>query len=117
MSGVLLHFAKLYYAGMAANGPLAEFELHEVEENLDRAIALRPRERGVDLAGLNEAFKESQLAALAAVIEGEDWNAFGPAYREAIAICNGCHEQTGRPFIVVTVPTAPPVSNQQWRTS
>ena len=43
MPGVQLHFAKLYFAGKAQNWPLAEFEVHEVEENMDRAVALRPK--------------------------------------------------------------------------
>lgn len=114
MSGVQLHFAKLYFAGKAQNWPLAEFELHEVEENLDRAVALRPEEYGTNLVGLNDAFKQTQLAALRTATQNKDWNAFQSAYTEAIWTCNGCHEETNRPFIVMTVPTIPPVPNQQW---
>ncbi|MCI0690857.1 hypothetical protein L0337_02500 [candidate division KSB1 bacterium] len=44
----------------------------------------------------------------------KDWNAFQSAYTEAAGVCNGCHEETARPFIVITVPAAPPVPNQQW---
>lgn len=114
MSGVQLHFAKLYFAGKAQNWPLAEFELHEVEENLDRAAALRPEEYGTNLVGLNDAFKQTQLAALKTAAQNKDWNAFQSAYTEAIWTCNGCHEETNRPFIIITVPTIPPVPNQQW---
>jgi hypothetical protein len=114
MSGVQLHFAKLYFAGKAQNWPLAEFELHEVEENMDRGVALRPEEHGTNLAGLNDAFKQTQLAALRTATQNKDWSAFQSAYTEAVGVCNGCHEETARPFIVITVPAAPPVPNQQW---
>lgn len=46
MSSAQLHSAKLYIAGKAQNWQLAEFELHEVEENLDKAVELRPEENG-----------------------------------------------------------------------
>jgi len=114
MSSVQLHFAKIYFAGKAQNWPLAEFELHELEENLDKAVALRPEENGTNLIGLNDAFKKTQLAAMRAAAQQKDTAAFQFAYSEAISVCNGCHEETTRPFIVITVPTAPPVPNQQW---
>jgi hypothetical protein len=114
MSGVQLHFAKLYFAGKAKNSELAEFELHEVEENLDKAVTLRPEEQGTNLVGLNDGFKQTQLAALKMAAQQKDWTTFQAAYTEAIGVCNGCHEETGHPFIVITVPAAPPVPNQQW---
>lgn len=114
MSSVQLHFAKLYFAGKTQNWPLAEFELHEVEENLDKAVALRPEEHGVNLVGLTDAFKQTQLTALKEAAEKKDGDAFQAAYTEAVGVCNGCHEETQRPFILITVPTIPPLSNQQW---
>jgi hypothetical protein len=114
MSGVQLYFAKLYFADKGQNWELAQFELHEVEENMDRAVKLRPEEHGTNLADLNDGFKQTQLAALKSAAERRDWNAFQTAYSEAMGVCNGCHEETTRPFIVVTIPTAPPVPNQQW---
>jgi hypothetical protein len=114
MSGVQMHFAKLYFAGQAHNGPLAEFELYEVEENLDKAAALRPEEQGTNLVGLTDAFKKTQLVALRSAVHDDDWSAFQSSYTEAIGVCNGCHQETGHSYIVITTPTAPPVSNQQW---
>ena len=49
MSGVQLHFAKLFYATQAANWKLADFEVDEIEENLDKSALLRPQENGVQL--------------------------------------------------------------------
>ncbi len=114
MSAVQMHFAKLYYAGHAQNWGLAEFELHEVEENLEKAAALRPEEHGVNLVNLTDAFKQTQLAALRQAIEQQKTTTFNAAYDEAIAVCNGYHVETERPFLIVTEPTAPPVTNQLW---
>lgn len=117
MSAIHLHFAKLYYAAEARNWELAHFERGEILENLEVVAALRPQERDVNLTGVIDAFKNTQLAALKDAIDLKDRSLFRSAYRDAINMCNGCHQATGRPFIVVTLPTSPPVANQQWELS
>jgi hypothetical protein len=114
MAGLQLHFAKLYFAGEARNWDLVAFERGEIAENLAAAAALRPEERGVSIAGIIEAFRNTQLVALQDAIAMKDRGLFREAYRDSIVMCNTCHQSTGRPFIVVTVPTNPPVFNQQW---
>lgn len=114
MQGIQLHFAKLHFAAEARNWDLAQFERGEVLEGFAAAAALRPEERGVDLAGVMDAFKQTQLAAVKDALDVKDRPLFREAYREAILVCNGCHQTTGRPFIGITVPSQPPVSNQRW---
>lgn len=114
MSGVQAHFAKLYFAGEARNWKLAEFEMHEVEENLDQSVAIRPEENGVNMVGVADAFKQTQLTALKEAIRRQSGDLFQKSYAESVATCNGCHQATGRPFLIITIPTAPPVPNQQW---
>jgi hypothetical protein len=114
MTAAQIHFGKLYYAGQARNWGLAEYELHEVEENLEIAVNLRPQEQGVDLAGLTGDFMQTQLAALRQAIEKQDGNAFLATYKEAMSVCNACHAEIKRQFLVITLPKAPPVTNQQW---
>lgn len=114
MSAIQLHFAKLYFAGEARNWDLARFERGEILENLDVVAALRPEEGAVSIAGILDAFKNTQLVALKDAIEMKDRGLFREAYREALAMCNTCHQSTGRPFITITMPTNPPVSNQRW---
>jgi hypothetical protein len=48
-------------------------------------------------------------------VERQDLDAFQQNYDESIRVCNMCHAATGRPFIVITLPDAPPVTNQQWK--
>jgi len=114
MSGIQLHFSKLYFAGQAGNWKLADFELDEITENLDNAAALRPEENGVKLGGVVDAFKQSQLTELKRAVDNHDAEGFRKQYLESMAVCNSCHASTGRPFIVITTPTAPPVTNQRW---
>ncbi|HYQ72607.1 MAG TPA: hypothetical protein VET88_11860 [Gammaproteobacteria bacterium] len=114
MAAVQIHFGKLYFAAQAQNWGLAGYELYEVEENLEKAVALRPEEHGVNLASLTGTFMQTQLASLGKAIEGKDTLVFQGAYEEAISACNACHIQAERPFLLVTLPKAPPVTNQQW---
>ncbi len=114
MSAVQLHFAKLYFAGEARNWDLARFERGEMLEHLDVVAALRPAEGAVSVTGIMDAFKNTQLAAIKDAIEMKDRGLFREAYRESIIMCNTCHQATGRPFITITIPTNPPVSNQRW---
>ena len=114
MTGVQLHFAKLFYAAKAGNWNLANFEIDEVKENLENAAALRPEEKGVKLHGVVDAFEQTQIAAMDSAVSQHDLKTFRQNYSDAILVCNSCHRSTGRPFIIITEPTAPPVSNQQW---
>lgn len=114
MSAIQLHFAKLYFAGEARNWDLARFERGEILEHLDVVAALRPQEGAVSVTGIMDAFKNTQLVAIQDAIEMKDRGLFRDAYRESIIMCNTCHQATGRPFITITIPTNPPVSNQRW---
>ena len=114
MSAVQLHFAKLYFAGESRNWDLARFERGEILEHLEVVAALRPEEGAVSVAGIMDAFKNTQLVALKDAIEVKDRGLFRDAYRESMLMCNACHQATGRPFINIIIPTNPPVSNQRW---
>lgn len=115
MSNVQLHFAKLYFAAESGNWDLAKFELHEIEENLEKSVRLRPEENGVRLDNIFEAFKETEFEAMNQAAASKDKISFNRAYNDSIAVCNSCHTATRRHFIVITLPTAPPVTNQLWK--
>lgn len=114
MASVQQHFAKLYFAGGSKNWELANFEWVELQENLETVGKLLPEENGVEIAKVIEAFTDTQLAALKDSIAVKDSALFREAYQETLAMCNACHESTGRPFIMITEPTQPPVPNQRW---
>jgi hypothetical protein len=114
MSGVQLHFAKLYYAARAKNWGLASFEIDEVKENLEKAAILRPFDNGVQLGEMFQGLQQKQFPAMKNAVERQDFKAFQQNYGESMSVCNMCHTATGRPFIVITLPSAPPVMNQRW---
>jgi hypothetical protein len=99
--------------GEARNWDLARFECGEVEEHLRTAAVLRPEERGVGLAGIIDAFKQTQLAELKDAIDVKDRTLFRAAYQQSILMCNSCHRASGRPFITIMMPTNSPVPNQR----
>src|SRR5581483_2365491 len=117
MLSIHLHFAKLYYAAEARNWDLARFEREEIVEDLNTVAALKPEENGVSLVGMIGAFTNSPtgpLSSLKDALDVSDRPLFRKAYQDSILMCNTCHQSTGRPFIVITVPTNPPVFNQRW---
>jgi len=117
MTHVQLHFSKLYFAADAKNWDLANFEIDEVREDLEAAALLRPEERGVRLGNVIDAFKQTELEGMKSAVQLKDLAAFTRDYDESIMVCNSCHASTGRPYIVITQPTSPPVFNQLWKPS
>jgi hypothetical protein len=61
MFRVQTRFAKLYYAAQEQNWELAQFELKELGKNIDKAVTLRSEVHGVNVAGIADAFKNTQL--------------------------------------------------------
>jgi hypothetical protein len=114
MLEVQLHFAKLYFAGEARNWDLATFERNQIEELVEKAAILRPVENGVKLDEVINTFKQTPFSAVKDAIEVKDRNLVRQAYNDSMAMCNACHQATGRPFIAIVTPTNPPVSNQRW---
>lgn len=117
MLGFQMHIAKAWYAGEAGNWDLAKFELGELAEGANGAEASRPK----DAASL-KAFVSGPLATVQTDVANKNKSSFESDYRTAINSCNGCHAGTidspkwpnGRGFIKITVPTMPPVGNQNF---
>lgn len=120
MLGLQTRFAKLYFAAEGRSWDLARFEREEVIEDLSTVASIKPDDNGVSLAGIIGAFTNSvdgPLASMKDAIDVSDRALFRKAYQDSLVMCNSCHQSTGRPFIVITVPTNPPVFNQQWEVS
>ncbi len=116
MTNVQVHFAKLWYAVQWENWALAAFELQEVSARLEQAALARPEENGVNLVALTDAMKSGPIAKFGSEVIGKkDKASFEAVYTEVLQLCNGCHQQTGRDFIRVTIPSAPPVYTQDWK--
>ncbi len=109
-----LHLAKVWYAGQSQNWDLALYELNELDETMEAAEALHAVKNKVDITGVLESIRQTQVAALRSAIDRKKLRLFSKAYSEQVAACNGCHLAAGYRFIHITRPTAPPVTNQTW---
>lgn len=108
MEAIQVHHAKLWFAGKAGNWDLANFEVHEIGEALgDIRAYCTNRPEVKDLGMLS-----TPLDSLSLAITRKDTGAFAHGFALLTATCNSCHQATGHGFNVITIPTAPPFSNQ-----
>jgi len=104
----------LWYAGQAGNSELGLYELDEMFEVVETIVDADLVEEGVQLSGVLDALKRTQLVAVGDALERNDKVAFEAAYHDTIATCNGCHQSAQHAFIKIQVPTAPPAGNRAW---
>jgi hypothetical protein len=112
MADVGDHFTNLWFAGITANWPLADFYLAEAKSHLRwavRRIPIRKDNQGRDihLGNILEAFENSQLAQLKAVIDRKDKPGFERVYKESLTVCYSCHKAADKPYLRPRVPAEP----------
>ncbi|MBW7889509.1 MAG: hypothetical protein H3C48_00465 [Chitinophagaceae bacterium] len=111
MNTIEIHHAKLWFAGTDKNWPLAQYELDEMKETFDdlqKYVKGRPEVKEIPM--IDPALKD-----LGQAIESKDVNRFKPAYITLTTTCNSCHLATEHGFNVITIPSAPPVTDQQFK--
>src|ERR1700756_5425053 len=72
--------AKIMVAGREANWPLAKYEMHQLQEALDRVVQTWPRWKGLPLGGMVEAVEKGPMAAVAEAIDAKDMAQFTKAF-------------------------------------
>jgi len=117
MTFTQLRHQKLWLAGDAANWPLANYELDELEEGFQDAIAFHPTDKStsVPIAQALPAQTGESIASLRAAIGNQDKAAFVQAFDGLTAACNNCHVLTNHAFNVVVRPAASSFPNQDFR--
>lgn len=96
---------KLWFAGHAANWPLANYEIGELDDGFDDV--------GKMLGGdIVKQHVGAALDALQKAVDGKDSTAFAAAYDRLSAGCNACHHTLDHAFIVIARPTVLPYSDQ-----
>jgi hypothetical protein len=117
MTAIQLRHIKLWFAGAADNWPLADYEVHELEEELADAAHFHPTHEGVPrpLTELIPELTGPPIRTLRAAISAHDAASFANAYDSLTAGCNGCHRASGFAFNVVSRPTTNPYSDQEFR--
>jgi hypothetical protein len=107
-AAIQLRHAKLWYAFKAGNWPLADYELQQLDANLDEAKRFYPSMAASDLAGTNK-----QAVLIADAIKAKNVREFDQSYVALTTACNSCHEAAGRAFIFIRKPVFPsPYSDQ-----
>ena len=114
MADVGYHFTNLWFAGKAANWPLADFYLNESRSHLHWAVRAKPIRkdhsgRDIDLAGILQAFENSQLTQLKQAVDKKDQVVFEAVYKESLTVCYACHTASDKPYLRLNIPTRPAV--------
>ena len=106
-----MHHAKLWFAGINENWPLANFEAGEIKETFDNAVKYLPeRIETKDIPMIYPA-----LDSLQASIKNKDLKKFTGDFKVLTETCNDCHKAVHYQFNVIKVPTSEPVSNQEFK--
>lgn len=114
MTTIQLHAAKLWFAFTALNWELADYEVNELNEIIERAKALHAFKNSVNTASVLQSVQGTQISSMRNAIASKDHQLFSAAYHQTLEACNGCHKSAGYGFISIAMPAAPPVSNQDW---
>jgi len=110
MLGIQLHHSKLWFAGINNNWKLAEYEIGEIKESFDGIKNVetdRPEVKTIDMI-------QPPLDSLANAITQKDEVAFKKQFTILTSTCNNCHTTNKFEFNVITIPTALPVTNQDF---
>ena len=111
MIGIQLHHSKLWFAGINHNWKLADYEIGEIKESFQSIKEVetdRPEVKTISMI-------EPPLDSLSAAIANKDEVAFKQQFEILTATCNNCHTTNKFEFNVITIPTAPPVNNQDFK--
>jgi hypothetical protein len=108
MSGIQVHHAKLWFAGINQNWELADFEIHEIKEICNNIITIvTDRKESPLVAMLDPALDSVNFAIL-----HKDPQIFKNSFIFLTNTCNTCHHDVHYEFNAVKIPDTPPFSNQ-----
>ena len=108
MSGIQVHHAKLWFAGINNNWDLADFEIHEIMEALEDLQKFQPERK--EVASLS--MLKLAIDSLNAAIQNKNPVQFKSSYILLTNTCNNCHKAVNYSFNEVKIPETPPFSNQ-----
>ena len=111
MAGIQTHHAKLWFAGINSNWKLSDYEIKEIKERLVQAQDIETNRTEVS----NIPMIYSAIDTVANAIKQQNLQLFKTSFQLLTNTCNGCHKAVNFEFNVVTIPTAPPVTNQEFK--
>ena len=110
MNTIQLHHAKLWYAGIHENWRLASFEIDELSEMFDMAQTIetdRPEIKDIPMI-------RNPIESLRSDVNSHNVDAFKSEFKLLTETCNNCHQKNNFGFNKITIPTSPPVTNQEF---
>lgn len=111
MGGIQTHHAKLWFAAINDNWKLAGYEIAEIKERIEEAQEIetnRPEMKTISMI-------YPAIDSVANSINGQDLSSFKNNFQTLTNTCNSCHSLNHFEFNVITIPTAPPVTNQDFK--
>jgi hypothetical protein len=111
MMSIQEHHAKLWFAGTNKNWKLADFEVHEIGETLDDIKKYCTDRYEVKSIGIIDP----AINNINTAIQKKDEARFKSGFTELTNDCNSCHKDNQHGFNVITIPTTPPVTNQEFK--
>ena len=115
MGAIQLRHAKLWFAGVERNWPLAAYELGEIKEGFEDAAKFQPNFEGLPIAEMIARITTHPIERLQSAIDARDPVRFAEAFDDLSNACSSCHRAAGHEFIVIQRPTVPPFTNQRFK--
>jgi hypothetical protein len=109
MSGIQLHHAKLWFAGVNNNWKLANFEIDEIKETIEdiqKYDTDKPEVKSISMI-------VPAIDSVSNAISSHNIDRFKTGYILLTNTCNNCHNATNHEFNIITIPSALPVTNQK----
>jgi len=111
MSGIQVHHNKLWFAGLAQNWKLSQFEVDEIKEalgDIKKYCADRPEVKSISMI-------DPAIDSMDEAIQQKDPMKFKSSFILLTNTCNNCHRATNHEFNVIKTPDTPPFSNQSFK--
>jgi hypothetical protein len=113
MSNIQLHHSKLWCAGENQNWPLAEYNESLIQSAFKKIQLYHGKQAEAKAAFMIVPAMDS----ISKAISEKNKTSFERSFRLMTVTCNNCHAVTNHPFNVITIPTVPPVTDQDFRTA
>ena len=111
MGGIQTHHAKLWYAGINENWKLAQYEIDELKERFEQARTVEAERPEVKMIPM----MYPSIDSINVAIGHKNLAQFKSGFQLLTASCNSCHSDNNFEFNIITIPTAPPVNNQDFK--
>jgi hypothetical protein len=111
MGGIQTHHAKLWYAGINDNWKLAQYEIDELKERFEQARDIETERPEVKMIPM----MYPSIDSIKDAISHKNLDQFKLGFKLLTASCNSCHTANNFEFNIITIPTAQPVSNQDFK--